>query len=182
MKKIFSISAIALVILVSGCKNGGGGDPKAALNHFFTAIAKKDFTEAKKYATKDSESMLSMMQMGMQQQMGGDHSDKMMEMVNNMEIENPTIKGDEATVPVKDKKSGEVTEFLMKKESGDWKVAFDMGTLMNMASKKMKEHGFGNPNNGDTSEMEFDSATSHLHEKMDQAQKLLDSLREAQKK
>lgn len=92
-----------------------------------------------------------------------------------------TITGDQATVPVKDKKSGETTDFILKKESGDWKVAFDMATLMDMANKKMKEHG--NMNGSDSAGMNetIDSANSHLKEKMERAQKLIDSLKDAQK-
>ena len=110
--------------------------------NFFDALAKKDFTAVKKYTTKDSEGMMSMMQMGMQN-MG----DKSNEMINyekeNIELGTAVIDGDKATVPVKDKKSGEITDFTLKKESGDWKVAFDKSTLMEMAQKKMKEHGMG---------------------------------------
>lgn len=98
-----------------------------------------------------------------------------------------TITGDRATVPVKDKKSGETTDFLLKKESGDWKVAFDMATLMDMANKKMKEHGMngmGNMNGEDSAQMNesLDSANAHLKEKMGHAQKLMDSLKAAQQK
>ena len=34
-----------------------------------------------------------------------------------------------------------MTDFTLRKESGAWKVAFDKSTLMEMAQKKMKEHG-----------------------------------------
>jgi hypothetical protein len=95
--------------------------------------------------------------------------------------------GDKATVPVKDKKSGETTDFLLKKEDGEWKVAFDMATLMDMANKKMKEHGMngmGNMNGSDSAGVNesIDSANLHLKEKMDRAQKLMDSLKAAQQK
>lgn len=186
MKKIFVIIIAAFVVILPGCKSGSGANPKEVLNHFFEALAKRDVNEAKKYATKDSEGMLSMMQMGMQN-MNNDHADKMMEMINNMQMGNATITGDKATVPVKDKKSGETTDFLLKKESGDWKVAFDMATLMDMANKKMKEHdlnGMGNTNGEDSAQMNesMDSANSHLKEKMDRARKLMDSLKAAQQK
>ena len=65
----------------------------------------------------------------------------MMYKKENIEMGDAVINGDKATVPVKDKKSGETTDFALKKESGDWKVAFDKSTLMEMAQKKMKEHG-----------------------------------------
>jgi uncharacterized protein (DUF433 family) len=186
MKKIIVIIIAAFVVILPGCKSGSGANAKEVLNHFFEALAKRDINEAKKYATKDSEGMLSMMQMGMQN-MNNDHANKMMEMINNMQMGDATITGDRATVPVKDKKSGETTDFLLKKESGDWKVAFDMATLMDMANKKMKEHGMngmGNMNGEDSAQMNesLDSANAHLKEKMGHAQKLMDSLKAAQQK
>ena len=186
MKKIIVILVAVFVIILPGCKSGSNTNPKEVLNHFFEALSKRDINEAKKYATKDSEGMLSMMQMGMQN-MNNEHANKMMEMINNMQMGDATIMGDKATVPVKDKKSGETTDFLLKKESGDWKVAFDMATLMDMANKKMKEHGFNgmeNMNGEDSAQMNesMDSANSHLKEKMDRARKLIDSLKAAQQK
>lgn len=184
MKKVIAILIAAFVIILPGCKSGSGANPKEVLNHFFDALSKKDINEAKKYATKDSEGMLGMMQMGMQN-MNNDHADKMMEMINNMQMGDATITGDNATVPVKDKKSGETTDFLLKKENGDWKVAFDMATLMDMANKKMKEHGMngmGNMNGEDSAQTNesMDTANAHLNEKMNRAQKLMDSLKNAQ--
>jgi hypothetical protein len=41
-----------------------------------------------------------------------------------------------ATVPVKEKESGESINFTLKKEDGSWKVAFDESTLMGMAQQK----------------------------------------------
>jgi len=91
------------------------------------------------------------------QQMNNDHADKMMQMVNNMQMGDATISGDSATVPVTDKKSGESTDFLLKKENGNWKVAFDMSTLMNMANKKMMEHGLKGMHRNDSSDMNTDT-------------------------
>jgi len=87
-----------------------------------------------------------MMQMAMQNMQNGEnsHSDKMLEMINSFKMNDAVVNGDNATVTVTDKKSNESTDFLLKKEDGEWKVAFDMSTLMEMANKKMKEHGLEN--------------------------------------
>jgi hypothetical protein len=179
MKKIIVSALIASILISAGCKSGGG-DPKVALMNFFVALAKKDFTTVKKYTTKDSEGMISMMQMGMQN-MG----DKPNGMINyqkeNIELGAAVIDGDKATVPVKDKKSGETTEFTLKKESGDWKVAFDKSTLMEMAQKKMKEHGMGRMLNGMNDSLEsinnrsLQNIDSVSKEDMQKAQKMMDS-------
>ena len=70
----------------------------------------------------------------------------------------------------------------MKKESGEWKVAFDKSTLMEMAQKKMKEHpmsGMGDSMEGGHENMNMDSLQNHLKniskEDMEKAQKMMDS-------
>ena len=180
MKKIIVSALAASILILAGCKSGGG-DPKVVLMNFFDALAKKDFTAVKKYTTKDSEGMLSMMQMGMQNM--GDKSNEMMNyQKENIELGTAVIDGDKATVPVKDKKSGETTDFTLKKESGDWKVAFDKSTLMEMAQKKMKEHGFGgmhhnemNDSLGSINNRSLQNIDSISKEDMQRAQKMIDS-------
>jgi hypothetical protein len=178
MKIIVSFLAAAILTLAS-CKSGAGGDPKEVLTKFFDALTKKNIEEAKKYVTKDSEGMMSMVQMGMQSV-----GDKSNEMANyekeNIELGSAVINGDKATVPVKDKKSGETTDFTLKNEGGSWKVAFDKSTLMEMAQKKMKEHGMGRMPNGmgDSSGINNGSMRgmdSISHEDMKEAQKMMDS-------
>jgi len=99
----------------------------------------------------------------------------------NIEVGTAVIDGDKATVPVKDKKSGETTDFTLKKESGDWKVAFDKSTLMEMAQKKMKEHGFNgmhkemNDSSGSINNRSMENIDSVSHEDMQKAQKMIDS-------
>ena len=137
MKKLFLASAIVAMAIMTGC-HSGGGDPKQVLMSFFTALSKKDISGAKKYATKESESMFSMLEMGMK--MGGDKMGDMEKYdKSKMEFGEAKIEGDKATVPVKDISSGESTNFILKKESGDWKVAFDKATMMQMGTDKMKE-------------------------------------------
>ena len=144
MKK-FLICALSISLLIfSGCQSSDKGDPQKVLHNFLMALSQRDFSKAKTYATQDSDGMISMMEMSMQK-MGNNidegHAGKMMELVKNMKMSPAKIEGDKATVEVTDSKSNESTDFMLKKEKGDWKVAFDMSTLMNMASKKMKEHG-----------------------------------------
>ena len=178
MKKIILSALTASIIILAGCKSGGG-DPKMVLSYFFDALAKKDFTSVKKYITKDSEGMLSMVQMGMQNMQ--DSSQTMQYKKENLEMGDAVITGDKATVPVKDKKSGETTDFTLKKEDGEWKVAFDKSTLMEMAQKKMKEHGMGGMHNGMNDSLKsmnngsMQNMDSVSQEDMQQARKMMDS-------
>ena len=186
MKKIIVLMSAALVIILSGC-NSNSGDPKEVLGHFFDAMSHKNIDEAKKYVTKDSEGMMGMMQMGMNSM---DENDNEMPLQKeNMEIGNAVITGDRATVPVKDKKTGETTDFVLKKESGAWKVAFDKSTLMEMGQKKMKEHGMGSMQGMDSMKHNMNEAMDSLNaampdmkDKMEHAQKMMDSARKMMEK
>lgn len=140
MKKLLLGAVVLTAVFLNGCNSAGSSDPKVVLVSFFEALGKKDIAGARKLATKESKDMLDMMEMGMK--MGGedkkvdDKYDK-----NNMEFADAKIEGDKATVAVKDKKSGETTNFTLKKESGAWKVAFDKASMATMGMEKMKEKG-----------------------------------------
>ena len=126
-------------ILLKSCTGGAGSDPKTTLSAFFEALGKKDLDGARKLATADSKSMIDMIAMGMN--MSKDKDSHEMEKFDKtkMEFGDALIQGDKATVPVKDKSSGEVTNFTLKKESGAWKVAFDKSSMMEMGMDKMKQ-------------------------------------------
>lgn len=148
MKKIILSVAVILAIGVIGCNSSSSSDPKGVLVSFMEALGKKDIEGAKKYATKDSEAMLGMIQMGMN--MAPDSVKDKTYDKNNMEFGDAKIEGDKATVPVKDKTSGETLMYTLKKESGAWKVAFDKATMTQMGTDKMKEKGMdvNDMNNG----------------------------------
>ncbi|MEO6289943.1 MAG: hypothetical protein ABIO76_08490 [Ginsengibacter sp.] len=180
MKKIILYALAIPFLAMASCKSNSG-DPKLVLTKFFDAIGKKDLDEAKKYVTKDSEGMLNLMQMGMQNMK--DNSDNILNYgKENIEYGNAVIDGDKATVPIKDKKSGEVTDFTLKNESGQWKVAFDKSTLMEMAQKKMKEHGgMGKMRDRlndlpDGLDKESSNIDSIRNKAMEKAQKIMDSV------
>ena len=147
MKKIILSIAVLLAFGVIGC-NSNGSDPKGVLMSFFDALGRKDIEGAKKYATKDSEAMLGMIQMGMS--MAPDSTKDKKYDKSNMEFGEAKIEGDKATVPVKDKKSGETTNYILKKEGGAWKVAFDKATMTQMGTDKMKEKGMDMNNTMDS--------------------------------
>ncbi|HEY8689145.1 MAG TPA: hypothetical protein VIM07_07915 [Chitinophagaceae bacterium] len=157
MKKIILSAIILLAFGVIGCNSSNGSDPKGVLMSFFEALGKKDIEGAKKFATKDSEAMLGMIQMGMS--MASDSTKDKMYDKNNMEFGEAKIDGDKATVPVKEKKSGETTTYTLKKEGGAWKVAFDKATMTQMGTDKMKNM---NNNNMDKMNNGMDSASKML--------------------
>ena len=137
MKK-YILSALILSALFFSCNNLGSGDPKAVLAQFIDALAKKDIATARKLSTAESKSLLDMMEMGMK---GGETKDLEKYDKNNMQFGEAKIEGDKATVPVKEKTSGETLNYTLKKENGNWKVAFDKSSLMTMGMDKMNEKG-----------------------------------------
>jgi hypothetical protein len=141
MKKLLMGAVVLSAVIFAGCKGTDTNDPKAVLSSFFDALQKKDIGAARKLATAESKSMLDMMEMGMK--MGGDKKtdDEGKYDKSKMEFGDAKIEGDKATVAVKEKKSGETTNFTLKKEGGGWKVAFDKSSMMNMGMDKMKEKG-----------------------------------------
>ncbi len=189
MKRILMAATLFTAMIFAGCKTGGG-DPKTVLVAFFDALSKKDFATAKKLATKDSESMFSLMEMGMK--MAKDEKDDEMDKFNKdkMIIGDAKIDGDKATVEVKDKEKGEGVNFILKKENGDWKVAFDKASMMQMGMEKMKEKGMDTNSVMDTlnsgldklKNMNPDSLTDKLKQSMEKINENKDKIEEAAKK
>lgn len=173
MKKIIFFSLVLSSVIFFGCKNMGGGDPKAVLVEFMDALAKKDISTARKLATKESKSMLDLIEMGMQ----NDKSNNMEKYdKTKMEIGEAKIDGDKATVPVKEKDSNESTNFTLKKEDGSWKVAFDKTSMMQMGMDKMKEKGIDNPMDS------MQKGMDEMNKGLDEFKKMnMDSLKDAMK-
>ena len=179
MKKLFVAVIAFSAIYISGC-NSGGGDPKTVLTSFFDAMAKKDIAAARKLATADSKSMFDMMEEGMKMA-GNIAEDKTQEQFDKsrMEMGEAKIDGDRATVNVKELKSGESINFVLKKESGSWKVAMDMGTMMNMGAEKMKEKSMEGALDSLKSGLEQlkNINTDSLKELMNKGMQVIDSLK-----
>ena len=181
MKK-FLLGAIVLSsVFFAGCNSAGSGDPKSVLINFFDALTKKDISGARKLATAESKSMLDMMEMGMK--MGGDKKADDKYNKEKMEFLDAKIEGDKATVPVKDKSSGETTNFTLKKEGGNWKVAFDKSSMMNMGMDKMKEKGMDvgdSLKNGldELKKMNVDSLGDKMKEGLDKLKEATDKLKD----
>lgn len=185
MKKLLVMLLAFSALYISSCKSGGG-DPKAVLTGFFDAMGKKDIAAARKLATADSKGMFDLMEMGMKMK-DNTMEDKTNEQFDKtkMEIGEAKIDGDRATVNVKEKKSGEAVDFVLKKEGGEWKVAMDMATMMSMGAEKMKEKGMNDEQMGDMKEeMEKfkNMSADSLKMMMDKGMQALDSLKKAMDK
>ncbi len=189
MKRIFMAAAVIATVLFTGCKTGGG-DPKTVLLAFFEAMSKKDIAAAKKLATKDSEQMFSLMEMGMNMAKGTKDAEMDKFDKTKMEFGEAKIDGDKATVEVKDKEKGEAVNFILKKEGGDWKVAFDKASMMQMGAEKMKEKGMDGEAAMDSinsgldklKNMNTDSLADKMKEGLDKIKEMQEKNPEAMKK
>ncbi|MFN0081595.1 MAG: hypothetical protein ACKVOM_03680 [Ferruginibacter sp.] len=137
MKKLLLAAVVVCLAVFVSCKHDNTGNPNEVLSAFFDAMAKQDTVKIKVLSTKESEQMLSMMKMGMS--MADSKKDLEKYDKTKMEFGTAIIDGDNAKVPVKDKASSETVNFLMKKEDGKWKVAFDKSSLIEMGMEKMKD-------------------------------------------
>ena len=186
MKKLIFLFGAAIMVIAFACKSGpSSNDPKATLMAFFKALSKKDLTEARKYATKESESMLSMMEMGLKmadtsQSRQTDEEFKKFD-ETSMEIGEAKIEGERATVAVKNKEEGEYTNFILKKEEGAWKVAFDKASMAEMAGEKIRDSQTDETVNMDSLTNELKNLdTDSVKKAMQEGLKVLDSLKKQQ--
>ena len=178
MKKILFAIALVTSTMFIGCNSDKSGDPKAVLTQFFDALSKKDIEAARKLATKDSKSMIDMMEMGMNMSKDNKDTDKFDK--SSMEFGEVKIEGDKATIPVKEKKSGESLNYILKKEDGSWKVAFDKASIMSMGMEKMKNEG-QNPADSLNKAMEElkNVNMDSLKDKVNESMQKLDSIKKA---
>ncbi|HEX7902496.1 MAG TPA: hypothetical protein VF487_01360 [Chitinophagaceae bacterium] len=146
MKKSMRCLAFFAVVsvIVTSCDKATSSDPKVVLTQFIERMIKKDIDGAAKLATEESQSMFSMMKMGLamaEKNKDSKEETEKMDEFKDMEIGSATITGETAVVPVKNKKKGFELEIPLKKEGGGWKVDFTMQTMMKMAKDARQQEG-----------------------------------------
>jgi hypothetical protein len=142
MRRILTAAFLVMTVALFSCKSGGD-KPEAVLSNFFDALSKKDIEKARTYATADSKSMLDMMDMAMKMD-NKENTESEFDKAN-LEFGEAIIDGDKATVEVKNKKAGESMKYILKKEEGKWKVAFDKSSLMESATDAIGTDGTIDP-------------------------------------
>ena len=133
MKKIIVfLTSIAFITFI-GCKSKSD-DPKVVLSEFFDALSKKDIVKAKTLATESSQQMLDLMSLDMKKDNGDKEANKYNK--ENIVMKDAVIQGETASVEVTNKADDEQSmTFVLKKEKGAWKVAFDKETIIGMGMK-----------------------------------------------
>ncbi len=124
IKLLIPVFALIAITTFISCTKGGNS-PEKTLNNFLTAVNNRNWEEAKKYATKESESMLDMVK-GFADMMPDSTSTAMkFEIIDDKTVEDENT----AQVVAKDENQNEIT-YKLKKIDGDWKVDFTMEALM----------------------------------------------------
>lgn|GEM_PF-3054968 len=127
MKKTFSVILLTVCILALTSCSSDKNKIKTTITSFFTALNHKDPQSAKLYATKESADFIGLMQ---QQLLQSD--DKTQNSNEKFLISDININGDIATAQVRSETQQNPLTVTVKKESGDWKVAFDKNSIATM--------------------------------------------------
>ncbi len=133
MKRILLIGITGALLLATGC-NSRGGDPTLVLTHFFEAMYGKDIARARSLATSDSRPALDLIEMAMRTSVG----ENTFFNLAGKQFGEAVVDGNMAIVAVKEQNSGASLEYLLRKEDGSWKVAFDKNAFIDMGIEKMK--------------------------------------------
>jgi len=180
MKTTIAAILITGLLILNGC-NSETQKPEIVVTSFFDALNKQDFETAKEFATKKSEPILDMISLAANFQI--EKMDSSMFDKSRLEFGTPKIDGDSAIIEVSIKNSNEFIPLKLKKEDGDWKVAFDAETLMKMGLDKLKTEGRKNGQQLDKEleiiqNMPLDSLKDEMQnslEKLDSVKKTLDN-------
>ena len=116
MKKLVC-SVAALFILAMGLVSCGGGSPKVSAEKFLNGLYHMDFAAAKEASTDETKKQVDGYEqmMGMMQQAAKDEQKKI-----KVEVMEPKVEGDKATVEYKLSNDPTVRTLKMVKKNGKW--------------------------------------------------------------
>lgn len=134
-----SAAVITLFFLTTfySCRPNEADAPVKAAREFYNALSVMDFKKASTFTTKDSKTIIELLEslsgMGGQVELPKETFEKM----KKVEFGKAVINKNEASVPIKiGDESGSV---LLKKEEGEWKVAFDKESLQELIEETNSE-------------------------------------------
>ncbi|CAN5896574.1 hypothetical protein BH11BAC4_BH11BAC4_09100 [soil metagenome] len=169
MKKMFLLVIILLPVLFSSCKSEEA-KTKTVMIAFFKALSNKNIEAARKLTTTDSKQMMDFLEnIITKSATEADKFDKA-----NLDIDEPRITGNKASIAVTEKTTGETLNYILKKENGSWKMSFDEESLMNMGVDKMNEKAI------DPAQLEEqfrDINMDSLKHEIDKGSKAIDSIK-----
>jgi Domain of unknown function (DUF4878) len=131
MKKTTSILCIAVIVFCFSCnRKKNEGNPKQVFTAFIKALKRNDFKEAESLATPASIGTFAFLNLGK------DKLQKALAQIDtsNLELSEPEIVGDKATITYTEKVTKTKANFNLEKISGEWLVAFDFEGILAMVN------------------------------------------------
>lgn len=130
----FLMSFLLIGVIFTGCKKAPGPDQIAM--KFLTAVQQSDYVEAKNYATNDSKAMLDALS-SFQKMLPASSQEKIKN--EKFNIKNVAIKDSFAIVTYDSNMDATGKILKLKKENGQWKVAFTKETILPELNKPLNE-------------------------------------------
>ena len=130
MKILFSVASIITIFFCSSCNTTkSDASPKTVFTEFIKALKRNDFAKAESLATPASTSTFFVLKLGK------DKLEKVLAKIDttNLQIAEPVIVGEKATISYTEKISNTKANFKLEKVNGEWKVAFDLDSILAMA-------------------------------------------------
>jgi Domain of unknown function (DUF4878) len=179
MKKTTSILCIAIILFCISCsRKKNDGNPKQVFTAFIKALKRNDFKEAESLATPASSSTFFVLNLGK------DKLQKVLEKIDttNLEVPDPIITGDTATITYTEKASNAKANFTLQKIDGEWLVAFDLDGILAMADGTNTSAGDTKINNTNNPILNLDSMEKDLKQQMKGLNMNVDSMEKEMKK
>ncbi len=130
MKKTLAIVIALAIFFCSSCNTQkSDASPKTVFIEFIKALKRNDFAKAQSLATPASSSTFLVLNFGK------DKLEKILAKIDttNLNIAEPPIVGEKATINYTEKISNTKANFILEKINGEWKVAFDLESILAMA-------------------------------------------------
>lgn len=145
---------MTILIGLMACTTSSG-DPKAVAKKFNEALKVMDWPTVEKYSTEDSKSIIGLMKMGGSMvKLNTDSLQKKLK-AKTITYSEAIINGNEAKVTITE--NNEKTDFTLKKEKGEWKVAFEKNTLIQPIMEKLNKKGQNGGNSFEALEKSLDN-------------------------
>lgn len=131
---------VLVFLFLWGCKHNPG--PDEVTKKFLSAVQEANYTEAKKYATEDSKAMLEALS-AFQKMLPESSQEKFRN--ENIIIKKVEIKDTLAVVTYAGDKDTTNKILKLKKENGEWKVAFTKETVLPELNKPLDDSNILQP-------------------------------------
>jgi hypothetical protein len=182
LKKIFLLVIAGLLLNMVSCNSKVNDDPRTVLSSFLTAVASKNFNQAKHYTTPDSEGMMDMAAVSMSKK--PDSLQQADYGIKNLDIGQPVLNGSYATIAVKNKNGGDSIYFSLRKEGAEWRVSLNISALYQLSGYRETGNpvGIANDSLANLNKASVRDTGSISREKMNDAHKEMDSINTLLKK